>query len=204
MIFDKNSLKITNKADSSIHFEFNVLDAIKLIKNTPIDLKLPVSEEWRAARQECVSNIEVYKPFDWTFSTEYCGTFSDSFREEATTETLDRKFLSKLEPIKFFVELPLFEDELGDNGLSELHLKIRVMPSGFFILLRFFLRVDQLILRIYDTRLHFKYGENYLLKDVYQCESKEWSSDFERITLWEADPAVLKVINHKTTKLYFK
>lgn len=32
----------------------------------------------------------------------------------------------------------------------------RVMPSGFFILLRFFMRVDNVMIRVNDTRLHYQ------------------------------------------------
>lgn len=32
----------------------------------------------------------------------------------------------------------------------------RVMPSGFFLLLRFFMRVDNVMIRVNDTRLHYQ------------------------------------------------
>lgn len=41
----------------------------------------------------------------------------------------------------------------------------RVMPSGFFILLRHFLRVDNVLLKIHDTRFHYEIGNNYIFKE---------------------------------------
>lgn len=53
----------------------------------------------------------------------------------------------------------LYEDELGDNGCSMLGVKVRVMPSGFLILQRFFLRVDNVVFRIFDTRMYVGFDD---------------------------------------------
>ena len=44
-------------------------------------------------------------------------------------------------PILHFVDLTLYEDDLGDNGESVVRLRMRVMPSCFLLLLRHALRV---------------------------------------------------------------
>ncbi|KAI9080672.1 hypothetical protein K1719_037338 [Acacia pycnantha] len=49
-------------------------------------------------------------------------------------------------------------DELADNGVSLLTVKVRVMPSSWFLLLRFWLRVDGVLIRLRDTRLHCIFG----------------------------------------------
>lgn len=46
------------------------------------------------------------------------------------------------------------------------------MPSGYFILLRFFLRVDNVMLRINDTRYYFETGLDYILKEYTSREAK--------------------------------
>lgn len=46
------------------------------------------------------------------------------------------------------------------------------MPSGFFILLRYFLRIDHVMLRINDTRLHYELGNDYILKEFSSKEAK--------------------------------
>ena len=67
---------------------------------------------------------------------------------------IDTEKLKAREQIKFFEEVLLFEDELHDHGVSSLSVKIRVMPSSFFLLWWFFLRIDGVLIRMNDTRLY--------------------------------------------------
>lgn len=46
------------------------------------------------------------------------------------------------------------------------------MPSSFFILLRYFLRIDNVMLRINDTRIYHEFGKNYLLREYTSREAK--------------------------------
>lgn len=46
------------------------------------------------------------------------------------------------------------------------------MPSGFFILLRYFLRIDNVMIRINDTRFHYEIENNYILKEYSSKEAK--------------------------------
>lgn len=46
------------------------------------------------------------------------------------------------------------------------------MPSGFFILLRYFLRVDNVLVKLNDTRYYFENGLNYILKENTDREGK--------------------------------
>ncbi|KAI8117094.1 TIP41-like protein [Lucilia cuprina] len=108
---------------------------------------------------------EKFKPFDWTFTTDYQGTANDKFRVEKTDQQLNKFKLMQREKILFYHDLTLFEDELHDNGISSCSVKIRVMPSGFFILLRNFLRVDNVLLKIHDTRFHYEIENNYIFKE---------------------------------------
>ncbi len=45
------------------------------------------------------------------------------------------------------------------------------MPSGFYILLRFFLRVDNVMIRMNETRYHFENGNDYILKEYTSREA---------------------------------
>lgn len=56
--------------------------------------------------------------------------------------------------------------------LSMLVSAQRVMPSSFFILLRYFLRIDNVMLRINDTRIYHELGKNYLLREFTSREAK--------------------------------
>lgn len=46
------------------------------------------------------------------------------------------------------------------------------MPSGFFILLNFFLRVDGVLIRMNGTRFHYELGNNYIIKEFTQREAE--------------------------------
>lgn len=69
------------------------------------------------------------------------------------------------EPILFFDQQVLFEDELADNGDCIQSVKVRVMPSGFFCLHRLFLRVDDVVCTIRDTRIYHAFGSPHVLHE---------------------------------------
>lgn len=46
------------------------------------------------------------------------------------------------------------------------------MPSGFFILLRYFLRIDNVLVRINDTRFHYEIENPYILKEYTSKEAR--------------------------------
>lgn len=39
------------------------------------------------------------------------------------------------------------------------------MPSGWFVLLRSFVRVDGVLTRMTDTRIHYEFGREYALRE---------------------------------------
>jgi type 2A phosphatase activator TIP41 len=46
------------------------------------------------------------------------------------------------------------------------------MPSGFFCLLRFYLRVDHTMIRVQDTRFYHAAGTNFILREYSKRENK--------------------------------
>nr|KAF6291859.1 TOR signaling pathway regulator [Myotis myotis] len=48
----------------------------------------------------------------------------------------------------------------------------RVMPSSFFLLLRFFLRIDGVLIRMNDTRLYHEADKTYMLREYTSRESR--------------------------------
>ena len=46
------------------------------------------------------------------------------------------------------------------------------MPSGFFCLMRFYLRVDATLIRVIDTRLHHQVDDNFILREYSEREDK--------------------------------
>ncbi len=98
-------------------------------------------------------------------------------------------------PILWNEEVTLFEDELHDNGVSRISVKVvgvaslllsavsslltcfaslcaeqRVMPTCFLCLLRFWLRVDGVLIRLRDTRLFHAFNKPYLIRDYSERE----------------------------------
>ncbi|KAL8188913.1 hypothetical protein R6Q57_029433 [Mikania cordata] len=127
-------------------------------------------------------NLEDY---DYTFTTPYSGSQ--------------------------IVEVILYEDELADNGVSLLTVKsLRVMPT-WFLLLRFWLRVDDVLMRLRDARVVCTFGENakpVILRDVSWREttfkslaSKGYPSDAASYNDPNAISQRLPVMLHKTQKL---
>lgn len=169
MVFPKNILTVTYK--TGIRLEFNALDALKCVESCKKGPQVACAEEWQESRPQNLLSEKV-KPFDWTFSSDYQGTVGEGFVVEPTDIKLDIFKLMKKEAILFYHDLTLFEDELHDHGIASCSVKIRVMPSGFFILLRFFLRVDDVLIRINDTRFHYEIGNNFILKEFTSKEAR--------------------------------
>jgi type 2A phosphatase activator TIP41 len=73
--------------------------------------------------------------------------------------------LTENNPIIWHSFIELWEDELGDNGLTSSDFRFRVMEDCFFGLIRHYLRVDEVIIRIYDTRIYHDFKWNYILRE---------------------------------------
>lgn len=174
MIFADNVLRVEHQAGYGV--EFNALDALKLVDAHHDSLKVAVSDAWREARSDSEFIKDVVKPFDWTYTTDYKGTVfgkeGAQMNIEATEEKIDLEKLKVKEKIHFYDDVLLFEDELSDNGTSVLSVKVRVMPTSFLILLRFFMRVDNVIVRLIDTRYYHEADKNYILREFCYKDSK--------------------------------
>jgi len=191
MLFGENVLQIDHVAGFGI--QFNALDALKLVDNKHDLMKVAVAEEWQSKRQDSEYIKEVIKPFDWTFTTDYKGTLTGkeeiTMRVESTKERIDLEQLKVKEKIFFYEDVILYEDELADNGIAKLNVKMRVMQGGFFLLLRFFLRVDGVLVRISDTRIYHKAGTSYMLREYSSKERKV--EDLLELKVPITDPAQL-------------
>ena len=127
------------------------------------------------------------KPWDWTFSTEYCGTVTHrglessplsvmglrqrtdaSLRCRSTSRSgIDMDLLrNRTDPILFYDEGVLYTDDLEDCGEVEVDAKLRVMPSCWFLLLRMFVRVDHVTIRMVESRYFHKFGTSTVALDV--------------------------------------
>ncbi|XP_028322415.1 TIP41-like protein isoform X1 [Gouania willdenowi] len=173
MLFGENILRVQHVDGYGI--EFNAIDALKKVSNMEDTVKVACAQEWQESRAESEHSKEVVRPYDWTYTTDYRGTLLGEGTQIKVAETTERINLDKLkarEHIMFFDDVLLFEDELHDHGVSMISVKIRVMPTSFFVLLRFFLRVDGVLIKINDTRVYHEAGKDYMLREFSTRESK--------------------------------
>ncbi|CAN9501506.1 unnamed protein product [Ophioblennius macclurei] len=199
MLFGDNVLRIQHTDGYGI--EFNAIDALKRVGTSEDAVKVACAQEWQESRADSEHSKEVVRPYDWTYTTDYRGTLigeDELIKVTETTERIDMEKLKAREHIMFFDDVLLFEDELHDHGVSMISVKIRVMPTSFFLLLRFFLRVDGVLIRINDTRLYHEAGKDFMLREFSTRENK--------ITELKNVPAALytdpnEIAQHLTLKL---
>lgn len=116
---------------------------------------------------------EVVKPFDWSYSTDYRGTTQlSSPGFEASPCSIPLDLLKRRDPIVFFDEVMLYEDEMADNGITTLSCKIRVMPDRLLLLCRFFMRLDNVLVRIRDTRVYVEFKTGEVIREYVTMEEK--------------------------------
>ncbi|KAL9244953.1 hypothetical protein vseg_018666 [Gypsophila vaccaria] len=218
MIFGSSVLSLKHLASGTkIHFNaFDALAGWKVEALPPVEV--PAAAKWKF-RSNPFEQVKL--DYDYTFTTPYGGseiietnnqkTASCSLRWEDCEEKIDVAAIASKEPILFYDEVVLYEDELADNGVSLLTVKVRVMPSGWFLLLRYWLRVDGVLMRLRDTRMHCVFKEHsfpVILRESCWREgtfSSLASKGYPVDTAAYNDPSVissrLPVIKHKTQKL---
>lgn len=67
---------------------------------------------------------DVVKPYDWTYTTDYKGTTKAKFELNEKESLIDVDRLKRQEPILFYDENILYEDELADNGTAMLFIRL--------------------------------------------------------------------------------
>ncbi|KAK5138220.1 hypothetical protein LTR08_004916 [Meristemomyces frigidus] len=178
MIFGDNFVSITHKT-TGWTLEFNARDALDKVSKTEEGmLQVAVAEEWKKERSHQEEVKQVVKPFDWSYSTDYVGTTHPGEALGAWEESDQKKspirndLLTRPDPILFFDAVDLYEDELADNGMSLLSIKVRVMPERLLLLSRFFLRLDGVVVRIRDTRVYIEHATNKVIRQYTAKEEK--------------------------------
>ncbi|KAL9092063.1 MAG: hypothetical protein Q9159_001062 [Coniocarpon cinnabarinum] len=174
MIFGDNYVAIEHP-DTGWSINFNAFDALDRVDKTGNSmLQVAHSSEWQKSREHHQGDIrEVVKPFDWSYSTDYKGTVArDGPQFQASTKPIPLDLLKRPDPIKFFDEVMLYEDELADNGITMLSIKIRVMPDRLLLLSRFSMRLDEVVFRIRDTRVFVEFGTREVIRESIEREEQ--------------------------------
>ena len=129
------------------------------------------------------------KPFDWSYTTDFKGTLSPGSADfSPTSKPIPLELLKRPDPILFFDDVMLYEDELADNGIAMLSCKIRVMPARLLLLCRFFMRLDNVLLRLRDTRVYVDFEGKEVIRE-YVAKEEEYEKVREMLASRRDDVA---------------
>eukprot|EP00004_Rigifila_ramosa_P005097 TRINITY_DN1554_c0_g1_i2.p1 TRINITY_DN1554_c0_g1~~TRINITY_DN1554_c0_g1_i2.p1 ORF type:complete len:226 (-),score=60.46 TRINITY_DN1554_c0_g1_i2:47-724(-) len=182
MVFGENDLSCLFLR-TRLRLSFRAIPALSCPMDPSATPKVAAARKWQMANGQSAPPDQVVRSieYDWTFSTPYTGTLEildakgqatpQSVEVVPTEDRIPYDKLKRQDPILFFGEIILFEDELADNGVSLLTAKIRVMPERFFVLLRLWVRIDGVLCRLYDTRLYHEFGDSFVLREIVQREA---------------------------------
>ncbi|KAK2880047.1 hypothetical protein FQN49_000625 [Arthroderma sp. PD_2] len=198
MIFGDNLVSIEH-IPTGWGISFNAFDALDRVDKTGASmLKVSYSGEWQKSRESAHEGIkEVVKPFDWSYTTDYKGTLTPNGHEfEPSSSPLPIEQLKRPDPILFYDEIMLYEDELADNGITMLSCKIRVMPSCLLLLTRLFMRLDNVLFRLRDTRVFVDFDTGEVVRE-YLAKEGEYDKVREMIGGSRKDvPAMMRDPNN--------
>jgi type 2A phosphatase activator TIP41 len=175
MIFGDNLVAITH-VPTKWSISFNTPDALDAVDKTDKNmLKVAYARDWESTREGTTQKIkEVVKPYDWSYSTTYAGTI-DPGTAATSLQPTDRKIpielLKRRDPILFFDEVVLYESELDDNGISIYSAKLRVHEKRMLLLCRLFMRLDNVIVRIRDTRIYVDFETDEVIREYTAKEA---------------------------------
>ncbi|OCF45736.1 hypothetical protein I317_00223 [Kwoniella heveanensis CBS 569] len=196
-----SSTAVTNiDINNTVELRFDTLEALAGVatgegweERVGGGVKVSMADKWkhRASPQSFLTDTPMaskpVKPHDWTFSTCYAGSVAGpSTFKPSPTHSLPLPLLARQDPvldrILFYDDVPLYEDELHDHGESILNARIRVMPHSFFILARLFVRVDDVLFRLYDVRVYHAFGSDEVIREVsgMECTYDEVKRRLER------------------------
>lgn len=198
MVFGESSLELVHE-ETGIKIHFNAFDALQGWKQEALPpVEVPAAAKWKFRSKP---SQQVILDYDYTFTTPYSGSevlepnrkqVEMDVQARETSECLcwieseDRINLVALQskdPILFYDEVVLYEDELADNGVSLLTVKVRVMPTCWFLLLRFWLRVDGVLMRVRDTRMYCSFESDSKGMPVVIRERCGRESTFEALAV---------------------
>ncbi|KAI4207017.1 MAG: hypothetical protein LQ348_000704 [Seirophora lacunosa] len=194
MIFGDNLASIEHLA-TGWSIDFTAFHALGRVDKTGSSmLQVAHSKEWQSTREKKHEGItEVVKPFDWSYSTDYKGTEQSipPYLEPCDTP-IPLELLKRPDPIIFFDEVMLYEDEMADNGITALSCKVRVMHARLLLLCRFFMRLDGVMLRIRDTRVFVEFETGEVIRE-YTAREDSYEAVRQKLAMKGRDvPAQLR------------
>lgn len=82
-----------------------------------------------------------------------------------SSKQIPLELLRRRDPILFFDEVVLFESELDDNGISVYSVKVRVMEQRMLLLARLYMRLDNVVARVRDTRVYVDFAKDEVIRE---------------------------------------
>lgn len=173
MIFGDNLVRLSH-APSGWAVTFNAFDALDAVGKTAENmLQVAYAKEWASSREGVK---DVVNPFDWSYSSTYDGTLEASSKPfQKSDKPIPLELLKRRDPILFFDEVVLYESELDDNGVSVYSVKVRVHEKRMLLLARLFVRVDNVIVRIRDTRVYVDFETDEVTRE-YTAREDEFAN----------------------------
>lgn len=198
MIFGDNLVSVTHVPTGwSLSFATPAaLDAVD--KTDKRMLKVAYARDWESTRESATQGIkDVVKPYDWSYSTDYAGTLSSlssSSSSPSPEDSTPRPFaasekpipielLKRRDPILFFDDVMLYESELDDNGTSVFSVKVRVHEKRMLLLCRLFMRLDNVLVRVRDTRVYVDFETDEVIREYTAQEES-----FEKVKRVRIEP----------------
>ncbi|KAF8556172.1 type 2A phosphatase activator TIP41 [Imleria badia] len=198
MTFGNNFLSLEHRP-SGWSLTLDAKGALSSVKGGELEegdggVKVGYADAWLKSRTDPGTSFPLpttvaAKPYDWTYTTTYAGHHPDASSDSETWTDADPddpahaiplSELTKPDPILFYAEVPLFEDELHDNGSSQLLVRIRVMPTCIFILARFTLRMENVLCRIHDARIFHSFTWSAPIPIVVR-QLSGWEAPYDRV-----------------------
>lgn len=104
---------------------------------------------------------------DWAYSTLFKGEISNiNYNYEFNKDIeIPKERLTPENPIQFYDDVYFYEDDLGDFGYTQFRCRYRVMEDCAFVLLRSYIRIDKVVIRIIDTRFFIDFNNNEIIRD---------------------------------------
>eukprot|EP00760_Papus_ankaliazontas_P020218 PhM_4_TR18256/c0_g2_i1/m.917/K08968/msrC; L-methionine (R)-S-oxide reductase len=215
IIFDQSAVTFDLPGKLRIHFSardaltaaaaYYHTDAYAAVRDS---LKVQHYSKWKGkklATEGITGDASYDAGIDWAFRNIYAGTVTkgtdavDVLSTPTEGSEINYALLKRTDvPILFYDKLDLFEDELHDCGTSRLSVRFRVMPTCYFLLLRHFIRVDNVCIVVRDTRWFHEFGKGEVLCEVSVRELKWPVSDHLNLSDADALQDHLKVVHTAT------
>ncbi|TIB71678.1 hypothetical protein E3Q18_01914 [Wallemia mellicola] len=176
LLFPHNAIKIAHNL-SNFTLAFYARPALHLIDKSGAEAKRVAYAFNEGAHAQLPK-----KSHDWTYTTTYSGNSTRSFngtpyRSIASTPSHSHNLADN---VISHHTLTFFEDDLGSAGYTTLRATLIVYDDSFEVLQRHFLRVNNILFRIFDCTFSHKFGSWEINKHCRGWEGR-WNEVFMRL-----------------------